>query len=139
MPKIQPVSDSEIKEILSEALFQEWQNAISIIESRYDMDKEWHTGGKAAKYELKFRRGGKTLASLFPKEDAIGLMIIFGKQEREKFEEKEPVFSDYVKNEYHQAPTYHDGKWIMFSLPNEDLMKDLPEMLLIKRKPNKKW
>lgn len=138
MPKIEPVGENEIQEILGQSLFRLWQETVETIENLYDVGREWHTAGKAAKYELKFRKSGKTLVSMFPKESSIGVMIIFGKDERSKFEEKEWIFSEYVKATYHDAKTYRDGKWVMFNLPSDSLIKDLPEMLLIKRKTTKK-
>ncbi|MDR2931728.1 MAG: DUF3788 domain-containing protein [Oscillospiraceae bacterium] len=39
---------------------------------------------------------------------------------------------------YNEATTYHDGKWIMYQLPDAGVLDDLPALLAIKRKPNKK-
>ena len=135
MEKMEPVGDEELKSILTPELFALWTSVIAKIDAAYDMEKEWDKGGKAAKYVLRFRRGGKTLVSLFPKESAIGLMVIYGKDEREKFEAGQANFSNKVVSEYHNAKTYHDGKWIMFHLPDEDVLNDLLAMLAIKRKP----
>ena len=138
MPKIEPVSDEIIRTILNLELYFLWDSVTQTIDSIYDMDKEWHRGGKAAQYELKFRRGGKTLVSLFPREDSIGLMVILGKAERDKFETQEAMFSTSVVEAYQNATTFHDGKWIMYQLPNDEVVKDLPALLAIKRKPNRK-
>ena len=137
MAKMEPVKNEELKSILAPDLFALWTSVIAKIDAAYDMEKEWDKGGKAAKYVLRFRRGGKTLVSLFPKESAIGLMLIYGKDEREKFEARQADFSNKAVSGYHNAKTYHDGKWIMFYLPDEDVFKDLLAMLAIKRKPKK--
>ena len=137
MPKIEPVKDEELKSILSPELFTLWTSIIAKIDSAYDMEKEWDKGGKAAKYVLRFRRGGKTLVSLFPNDSAIGLMVIYGKDERAKFEAQQADFSSKVVSEYHSAKTYHDGKWIMFYLPDENVFSDLLAMLAIKRRGKK--
>ena len=137
MAKMEPVKNEELKSILPPDLFALWTSVVAKIDAAYDMEKEWDKGGKAAKYVLRFRRGGKTLVSLLPKESAIGLMIVYGKDERAKFEATQADFSGKVVSEYHNAKTYHDGKWIMFSLPDEDVLGDLPALLAIKRKPRK--
>ena len=134
MAKIEPVEDEELKSILTPELFALWTSVIAKIDAAYDMEKEWDKGGKASKYVLRFRRGGKTLVSLFPNESSIGLLVIYGKDEREKFEARQANFSNKVVSEYHNAKTYHDGKWIMFNLPDEDVVNDLLAMLAIKRK-----
>lgn len=138
MPKIEAVPAAEIAGILGEVHFALWNEIIATIDSLYDMNKEWYTGGKAAQYELKFRRGGKTLVSLFPKEEAVGLMIIFGKAEREVFEAQAASFAADTVRVYEEAKTYHDGKWVLYTLPAEDVLPDLPALLAMKRKPNRK-
>ena len=40
-------------------------------------------------------------------------MIIFGKDERAKFEEIRNTLSDFVCRQYDEAATYRDGKWVM--------------------------
>ena len=137
MPKMEPVTDEELKSILSLNLFALWTSIIEKIDAAYETEKEWDKGGKAEKYVLRFRRGGKTLVSLFPKESAIGLLVIYGKDERAKFEARQADFSSKVLAEYNNAKTYHDGKWIMFYLPDEDVFNDLLPMLAIKRRPKK--
>ncbi len=141
MPKIDNVSDLTLNEILTPELFIIWQEIVSIIESAYDMEKNWYSAGKEWKYELKFQRSGKTLVSLLLNIDGncIGLMIIFGKTEREKIEAQQSEFPKAIMDTYHAATTYHDGKWAMFLLPFDDLEKNLLKILLVKRKPNKKY
>lgn len=102
------------------------------------MERIWNNGGKAWKYEYKYRRGGKTLCALYAKENTIGFMIIFGKGEREKFEAAREEYSEIVQAFYDEATTYHDGKWVMFEMTDTSLFADLEKLLLIKRKPNKK-
>ncbi|MEY8433248.1 DUF3788 family protein [Lachnospiraceae bacterium 48-42] len=41
------------------------------------MERLWNTGGKKWTYEYKYRRGGKTLCSLYAKGGCVGSMIIF--------------------------------------------------------------
>ncbi|MDR1263408.1 MAG: DUF3788 domain-containing protein [Oscillospiraceae bacterium] len=131
---IPTVTNSELQTIMPPAAFELWQALVAQIDALYDMSKEWDNGGKDAKYLLRFRRGGKTLVTLFPKEDGVGLMVIYGKDERAKFEAAKADFSEKVIAEYEAAKTYHDGKWIMFQLPDDDVERDLPALLKVKRR-----
>ena len=65
-------------------------------------------------------------------------MIIFGKAEREKFEEARESYSESVQKIYDEAKTYHDGKWVMFEPVDTTMFGDFKKMLAIKRKPNRK-
>lgn len=103
------------------------------IESRYALDKVWHSAGKKWTYELKFRKGGKTICSLFFGEKSFGFMVIFGKPEQARFEAQRSDFSPAVVNVYDGAKAYHDGKWLLFDT-QEVVFADFMKLLLIKRK-----
>ena len=65
-------------------------------------------------------------------------MIVFGKDERLKFEADKETFSKEVQEIYENTHTYHDGKWIMFEPKDTSLFKDFVRLLSVKRKPNRK-
>ncbi|MCI8761201.1 MAG: DUF3788 domain-containing protein [Clostridia bacterium] len=104
----------------------------------YDMEQIWNNGGKKWTYEYKFRKSGKTLCGFYFKDNTLGFMIIFGKDERNKVEEIRNEFSPSVLEIYDTAETFHDGKWVMFNITNNLIIEDLKKLLFIKRKPNRK-
>lgn len=125
-------------ELLGKSLYEVWQALCSAIDEKYDMERLWDTGGKNWDYEYKYRRGGKTLCGLYAKRDCVGFMIIFGKDERTKFEDIRDTLSDTVCGKYDEAKTYHDGKWVMFEPTDTADFDDYMKLLAIKRKPNRK-
>lgn len=129
---------STLNALLGQSLFEVWQALCSAIDEKYEMERVWNTGGKNWTYEYKYRRGGKTLCSLYAKSNCIGFMIIFGKDERAKFEDIRATLSDTVCRKYDEAQTYHDGKWIMFEPTDTSEFDDYLRLLAIKRKPNRK-
>lgn len=131
-------SQSIMTELLGQSLFQVWQALCSTIDEKYDMERLWNTGGKNWTYEYKYRRGGKTLCCLYAKRHCIGFMIVFGKDERAKFEDIRDSLSNIVCMQYDEAKIYHDGKWVMFEPTNMDEFADYMKLLAIKRKPNRK-
>ena len=116
-------------------IFYDMVDAITLL---YDMDQTWNNGGKKWVYEYKFKKGGKTLCAFYFKENVLGFMIIFGKDERTKVEEIRKELSPDVLETYDNAQTFHDGKWVMFEITDDSLLEDLKKLLLIKRKPNRK-
>jgi len=131
-------SDEEMTALIGEPLFYIWLKMTELIESKYEMERLWNHGGKKWIYEYKYRRGGKSLCALYAKENMIGFMIIFGKNERAKFEGNRGDYSIEVQRIYDESTTYHDGKWMMFELMDTSLFPDIEKLLWIKRKPNKK-
>lgn len=131
-------SHSTMTELLGQSLFEVWQALCSAIDEKYEMERLWNTGGKNWTYEYKYRKGGKTLCCLYAKNNCIGFMIIFGKDERKKFEDIRETLSETVYRQYDEAKTYHDGKWVMFEPTGTDEFDDYMELLALKRKPNRK-
>lgn len=127
----------EMTALTGQPLYGVWQELCAMIDEKYDMERLWNNGGKAWMYEYKYRRGGKTLCALYAKENCIGFMIIFGKDERIKFEASRENYSEGVQKIYDEAKTYHDGKWVMFEPVDTSMFNDFIQLLGIKRKPNR--
>lgn len=130
--------EEEMTALVGSTLYDVWNKLCALIDEKYDMERLWDKGGKAWKYEYKYRRGGKTLCALYAGENRMGFMIILGKDERLKFESDRENYSEEVRKIYDEARTYHDGKWIMFEPVDTSLFNDLIGLLRIKRKPNRK-
>ena len=131
-------TESSMIELLGLSLYEIWQQLCMTIDKKYEMDRIWNNGGKKWTYEYKYRRGGKTLCCLYAKSNCIGFMIIFGKDERAKFEDIRDTLSDSICKQYDEAKTYRDGKWVMFEPTDTTEFYDYIKLLAIKRKPNKK-
>lgn len=128
----------EMTTLVGQPLFEVWTKLCAAIDEAYDMERLWNNGGKAWTYEYKYRRGGKTLCSLYARENCVGFMVVFGKEERVKFEADRKSYSKEVQKTYEEAQTYHDGKWVMFEPVDTSLFDDFIRLLNIKRKPNRK-
>ena len=124
--------------LLGKPLYEIWNQLCTLIDEKYEMERLWGTGGKAWTYEYKYRRGGKTLCALYAREYCVGFMVIFGKDERQKFEQDREDYAEEIQRVYDEAQTYHDGKWMMFEPVDTSLFDDLIRLLGIKRKPNRK-
>ena len=128
----------ELTVLVGKPLYEVWTALCALIEERYDMDCAWNRGGKAWTYEYKYRRGGKTLCCLYAKQGHIGFLVIFGKEERAKFEAIRGTLSDTVCQQYDEAKTYYDGKWVMLEPASPAVFEDYMRLLAIKRRPNRK-
>lgn len=133
------IPDSEeMTALVGQPLYDVWQKLCDVIDEKYDMERVWNSGGKAWTYEYKYRKGGKTLCALYARENRIGFMIIFGKDERAKVEAARENLSEKVQKIYDEAQTYHDGKWVMFEPADGSMFDDFMQLLNMKRRPNRK-
>ena len=126
----------ELTALIGGSLFALWEKLTATIQAQYNAECTWNKGGKAWTYEYKYRIGSKTLCALYAKENCIGFMLIFGKDERAKFEAERDTYSQEVQRVYDAAKTYHDGKWVLFTPADDALFGEFMRLLCIKRKPN---
>ncbi|WP_163195381.1 DUF3788 domain-containing protein [Clostridium thermarum] len=131
-------TNQDLKELLGEEKFNVWTSVCNLVEGLYSMETVWYKGYRDWIYELKYRRSGKTLCALNAKENCVGLMIIFGKAEREKFENECQSYAAEIQKVYNNSTTHYDGKWMMFELKDLSLIEDIRRLLYIKKRPNKK-
>lgn len=131
-------TDEELYSIMGEDKFKVWSEVNSFIEKNYNVECIWDKGGKTGIYELKYRKSGKTLCALYPRELGIQILIILGKAEREKFEISRNEFTKYLTDFYENTHQYHDGKWLYLDYNSNLSVEDIKKLILIKKKPNRK-
>lgn len=137
MPEHVP-NPEEFSALLGQELYGVWRELCAVIEAEYDMEKVWAKGGRAWTYELKYRRGGRTLCALEVREGLFGVLIVLGKAERERFEADPGRFSEEVRKIYAETWTYHNGKWLLLAPADPSLFGDIRELLHLKRRPKRK-
>ncbi len=54
-------SGKDLQNIVGAARYSICEKLCTAIEARYRLDRVWHSGGKKWAYELKFRKGSKTI------------------------------------------------------------------------------
>lgn len=52
----------EMKNLLGESLYDVWMQLTACIDEKYEMERTWNKGGKAWKYEYKYRRAASRCA-----------------------------------------------------------------------------
>ena len=135
-----PVKPYEQVKAMLKSAAPAWEKLTGNIRYYYVMDELWEEGNPAHKHynNLRFRRGGKTLATLCLREGYFLACIVLGKEEREKFDQQRGDFGEEVCKIYDETHTYHDGKWLAFEVRDDALVDDMIRLLHLKRKPNRK-
>ena len=87
---------------------------------------------------LKFRQGKRIILSINIHEDHYDFQIIYGKAERVKFEARLGEFPETIQELYKNSQALHDGLWMLSRVDNLETLEALKQMILIKKKPNRK-
>lgn len=96
----------------------------------------WAKGGKYGEVCLRYSRSKKTLCTVYFRKSQLGIWVILGREERERYEAAQGGFSPAVREKYESTQTFHDGKWLMFDVENSVLLADIKKLIEIKKKPD---
>ncbi len=115
-----------------------WNDLKSFLDINFDFVPETTFYGKKYGWTVRYRRSGKTLCSLFPEKGSFTILLVFGKNEIQKFEELKSEFSQEIVQLYENTKKLHDGKWLWIRVHKSEDLEDVKMLITIKKKPKKK-
>ena len=136
-PEIIPGDENIIRFIGKEQTQNTWADLLNFIDNSFNLDKKILFGGKKYGWAVQYKKSKKTIVTIFPERENFTVLLIFGKSELEIIYEKEAIFSDAVLKKINDTKQYHDGKWVWIDCIDETRIKDIKELIKIKRKPDK--
>lgn len=104
------------------------EETMRFMRGKYALDE---TGD--GKDKLKFRKSGKTVLNIHICEDCYKFLLVFGKEEREKFEAVRDTFPKDIVDIYDNSKTFHDGKWMWFPVADMETLEAVKRLILIKK------
>lgn len=128
----------QLEELIGTEFYRMYWQFNDYVLDHYNVSQIWDKGGRDWESCVRYSRSGKTLCTAFFRKEKVGVLIIFGKKERERFEETADRFCAAVRENYDSAETYHDGKWMMFDLDAPGMLSELELLLAVKKAPNRK-
>lgn len=109
---------------LCEHAEQQYQTKPIIEYSRCSMQPGWN---------LKYRKAGRTLCTLYPMAGYFTVLIVIGERERTETEFALPSFTDYVRRLYRETRTGMGQKWLMIDVTEEAVLEDVKQCIAIRR------
>lgn len=89
----------------------------------------WETG-----WNVKFRKAGKTLCTIYPRECYFTVMIVVNKNQKEAVEKMLPACSQQLQEQYEQTTEGNGQRWLMIDLEDKDaLYQDVLNLIQIRR------
>ncbi len=131
-----PPNDAMLSAWIGNKAYKYWQQVTKLIVALYPdvFVPEWIYGGKKHGWSLRYKKS-KSFCTLIPEKSRFALLIVFGAQERANLETVKDRLSQHTRRDYDRAATYHDGKWLLLPVDNDQVVEDLKILLAVKRKP----
>ena len=85
-------------------------------------------------WNIKFKKAGKTLCTVYPRELYFTVMVVVGKKEKDAVEAILPDCAPELQNLYHKTKEGNGQRWLMIDVEDADrLYQDLFRLIQIRR------
>lgn len=85
-------------------------------------------------WNLKYKKGGRALCTLYPGEGAFIALVVIGEREKAETELILPAFTADVRQLYLSTRVCMGQKWLMIEVKNGVILADLWELIAIRRR-----
>ena len=110
-----------------------WEKLVQFIADNYQMPGELSYGGKNYGWNVWYRRSGKTLLSLYPQQNHFVAQIVLGNDQAKQALELK--LGKNVRQVLQETPQLHDGRWLFVRVRTEKDVKDIQQLLQVKKRP----
>ena len=84
-------------------------------------------------WNVKFKKSGKALCTIYPRESYFTVMLLIGKLEKELFESILPDFTPQLNEVYERTKEGNGQRWLMVDLEDaDDLYRDVFRVMEIR-------
>lgn len=138
---IQP-TDVDMIDWIGQPVAEAWTALRRLLAETYGVVPSLDSGGKRYGWNLQHRLGGRPLCEMYPERGSFTALVVLGKAELDQALERLETFGSIVRQALLETPRYHDGCWMYIrvsdSLTCQQDVKDIEQLMLIKRKPTSK-
>lgn len=84
-------------------------------------------------WNVKYKKAGRTLCTLYPMEGYYIALIVIGEREQTETELELPFFTEYLQQLYHETKTGMGQKWLMVNITDAAVLEDVKQCIAIRR------
>jgi hypothetical protein len=110
-----------------------WESLEETIAQNYRVKTDFGFYGKNYGWALRFRKGGKALLSLYPRQDGFTVQIVLNEPGVQRA--LEGVLGENARRAIEFANLYPEGRWLFIRIDTDEDIDDVRRLLEIKAKP----
>ncbi len=114
-----------------------WEELNQFITENYDAKPDYSYSGCSAQtgWNVKYKKGGKALCTLYPMNGYFIALVVIGKKELPEAEMIMPTCTGYVRDLFEKTEMMGQmGMWLMIDVKDEDILEDVMNLIQIRRK-----
>lgn len=83
-------------------------------------------------WNLKFKKSGRALCTLYPDQGWFYAMVSIGRREAEEAEFILPHCSPYLQQLYQSVPPFNGGRWLMIRVDSPEILADAKRLIALR-------
>lgn len=130
-PDVTAVS-SHVKSPLFEELCTHLEHTYSVSSTI-----EHSTCSGAPGWNLKYKKSGRALCTLYPGQGFFTCLVSIGSRETVAAELLLPLCTNYLQELYRNARPLRGGRWLMIEVTSREILEDVKALIALRMKPKK--
>ncbi|SMP70726.1 DUF3788 family protein [Anoxynatronum buryatiense] len=112
-----------------------WEQLCTYVETAYQSKPVLEYSGCSMQHgwNVKYKKAGRTLCTLYPMEGSFIALIVIGERERAETEMMLPFFTEYLQQLYHETKIGMGQKWLMIHVTEDAVLEDVKQCIAIRR------
>jgi hypothetical protein len=112
-----------------------WSDLRAYLLSHYDHVPQVDFGGKKYGWSIRYRKGGKTLVTLFPERGAFTALVVLGGKETARAQATTDELSPRVRRLFQETEQLRDGRWLWIRPSSKADVESIKALVSTKRQP----
>ncbi len=108
-----------------------WLELNSYLQETYHIPPKIEYSGCSMQkgWNIKYRKGGKSLCTLYPMQGYFIALAVIGEREINEAQLLMPLCSEYTQNLFKQTVSGYSGKWMMIDVKKPDVLHDVKKII----------
>lgn len=133
-PKSQQPTLEQISSYIASPL---WGELCAWAEKSYQIEPkvEHSTCSGAPGWNVKYKKGGRALCTLYPDEGQFTAMVTIGTKEAAEAELLLPTCSEYIRELFARTCDFNGGRWLMIRVTDAAVLEDVKKLIRLRVMP----
>lgn len=135
--KFSPPSNENINTYVNSEL---WDKLCDYLENTYQIlpNIQYSSCSMQKGWNVKYKKGGKSLTTLYPMENYFIALVVIGEKERAEADFLIQTCSDYTKKLYKDTKYSSMGSWLMIEVKDDLIYDDVIKLIELRVPPKNK-
>ncbi len=123
--------EPSMEEITAAVTNVTWDELNAYMQQTYSVQPkiEYSCCGGAPGWNVKYKKGGRSLCTLYPAAGRFTCLVCIGRREAVEAELLLPACTEYTQKLYGSVPPLNGSRWLMMDITSEEILSDAKRLI----------